>query len=375
MANRAFPGAQASHGNAPPPFEGGVPVSSAEESQPVVNGRDLAAPPVASQVAPPTSESAFRNGGGPPPLQMGSDVRGAAPRPPQTFAPMEVDSRDRSAAPGRPAPSLSGRSVAGEDEERHAAERTPVIAHLHGRREPSYRPGSSSGAGRQDEWSRDRPDRAISNYNPSPRVSPTASRTNASYAPRSHLDSRVETSPRSMRRSPAYDYGRHGSTGVDARHAQLSQHQSSDRLSARDIGDRTRGSSTSRYSESGYDAERIRMDERRRGELQEHSRARLEEDKPSSLTTGGHTRASEDAKKSSRAASPVRPMSSHSRPGSSRRKKKSVKATAAEKQQEREAELARQAEAEKAAHVKPASPPRSRVIDEGKSDRLLLDFC
>lgn len=117
------------------------------------------------------------------------------------------------------------------------------------------------------------------------------------------------------------------------------------------------------------------MDERRRGELQEHSRARLEEDKPSSLTTGGHTRASEDAKKSSRAASPVRPMSSHSRPGSSRRKKKSVKATAAEKQQEREAELARQAEAEKAAHVKPASPPRSRVIDEGKSDRLLLDFC
>jgi Flp pilus assembly protein TadD len=357
VANRAFPGAQANNGNPPAPFEGALGPSP-EEAQPVVNGRDLAAPPP-THTAPATSESAFRNGGGPPPLQMTSDIRGPASRPPRTFAPMDMDTRDRSTAP-RPAASLSGRSGAGEDEER-TVERTPA-ASLHGRHESAYRPGSSSSAVRQEEW-RERSDRAISNYHPSPRVSPTASRAQAQYASRSTLDSRLETSPRSIQRSPAFDYNRHGSTGIDVRHAQPHR-QSGDRLSARDVEDRARGTSTSRYSESGYDAERLRIDERRRAEL-EQSRARTEDERPMPTVD---SRMTEDVRKTSRAPSPARPVSSHSRPGSSRRKKKPTKATAAEKQ-EREAELARRAEAEaaKAVPPKPVSPPRSRVIDEGKS--------
>lgn len=366
VANRAFPGAQASNGNAPAPFEGGAAGPSSDESQPVVNGRDLAAPPLSAQVAPATSESAFRNGGGPPPLQMTSDVRGAAPRPPPTFAPMDMDSRDRSTAPGRPAASISGRSAA-EDEERHPAERALGSGSLHGRHEASYRPGSSSSA--QQDWNRERSDRAISNYHPSPRVSPTASRAHAQYVSRPTLDSRSETSPRSVRRSPAYDYSRHGSTGVvDVRHAQMPQRQSGDRLSAREIEDRARGTSASRFSEGGYDAERMRMDDRRRADFPEQSRSRAEEAKPMSISNSGSSRATEDMRKSSRATSPVRPMSSHSRPGSSRRKKKSAKATSAAEKLEREAELARQAEqeAKKALPPKPVSPPRSRVIDEGQ---------
>lgn len=339
VANRAFPGSQAVPGGAPP-FE---PATSgpAEEVQPVVNGRDLAAPPLTAPQGPTGTESAFRNGGGPPPLQITPDARGAPARPAPTFAPMDMDQRDRSAAPGRPAASVSGRSVA-EDDER--AERTPAPVHDYQGRGTPYRPGSSSSAVRQEEWQRERAERTVSNYHPSPRVSPTVSRT-APYASRATLDARLEnnvgrldTSPRSIRRSPAYDYA-----GRNAR-------------------DDRPDPGAGRYAETAYEAERRRVDEAKRRDWQEQERAREED---ISTASGSAPSLRVEEPKNNRAASPARPVSSHSRPGSSRRKRKAVKAPVVEPKTEVE-EPKRLASGPPTPAVKPASPKRTRVMDEGE---------
>lgn len=344
VANRAFPGSQAVAGGAPAPFEPAAPGPPAEDVQPVVNGRDLAAPPLSAQQAAAGTESAFRNGGGPPPLQITPDVRGTALRPPPTFAPMDMEQRDRSAAPARPAPSASGRSVAGEEEEGRV-ERTPAPVHEYQQRGTPYRPGSSSSAVRQEEWHRERADRAVSNYHPSPRVSPTVTRT-APYPSRATLDARLDTSPRSIRRSPAYDYAGRNAARED------------------------RADPHSRYAETAYEAERRRVDEAKRRDWQDQERAR--EDASMASGSAPSLRV-EEAKPANRAVSPARPASSHSRPGSSRRKRKAVKAPAVEPKTEVE-EPKRPVSGPPTPAIKPASPQR-RVMDEGELRSTVSDVC
>lgn len=387
VANRAFPGAQAVPGNAPAPLEpsAGPRPLHGEDVQPVVNGRDLAAPPASAHQAAASSESAFRSGGDPPPVQIAGEQRGTAPpRPLDAFAPMTVDARDRSAAPGRPTdapPSISGRSIAGE-EDRNRVERTPVSHHDYsGRREQSYRPGSSSSAmrtGHPNDWHKERSERAASgNYQVSPQVSPATIRSQVHpYASRTTLDARMEASPRSHIPSPAYDYGRHGSANADERypptlrHAQTAvpQRAMDERTAVREAEENARATSIGRYPESNYESERRLADERKQGERQAHEARMREEEEMRSQASGNIAQSmrAEAAKSLSRAASPSRPSSSHSRPSSSRRKRKTPKsASLADQKNEDQAKKADEAKSN-AQTPKPASPRTVRVIDEGK---------
>ncbi|KAJ9105818.1 hypothetical protein QFC19_003386 [Naganishia cerealis] len=393
VANRAFPGSQADAGNAPAPLDPSAPARPlhGEDVQPVVNGRDLAAPPLSAHQAATPAESAFRSGGGPPPVQIAGEQRGAAPPRPDAFAPMSVEARDRSAAPGRQTDLAPSRRSIAEEDERSRAERTPIPHNDYsGRREPSYRPGSSSSAlrsGHPDDWHRERSERVISgNYPGSPRLSPTTTRSQVhSYASRATLDPRMEASPRSLAHSPAYDYGRLGSASVDERYPPaLRQAQTAtpqrvldERNAVREAEERARATSIGRYPESSYELERRRADDRKQREWQEQEARLREEEDLRPQASGGLAQSlrTEQAKTSSRAASPARPASSHSRPGSSRRKRKAPKSASIVEQKDEDQSRKEEESNVTTQAVSLPSPRATRVIDEdydeGAADALM----
>ena len=84
VGGRPFP-AQGGPGGQPP-YEG-PSVGSGPDGQPILSGRDLAAPPPPQMAS--LQESAFRGGGGPPPLQLDDARNPAARRTP--LAPMTMD--------------------------------------------------------------------------------------------------------------------------------------------------------------------------------------------------------------------------------------------------------------------------------------------